>query len=390
MSDKPNIVEDNGEFKLSEESKKTIEDLRSEVESQKSCITRYSIETIALVGAIWGLVIQFGGIRTAFFFCNAILVFMLMVVIRIANHKYATINRNLGYQLHLNRLKDYASVGNPKWAKKMMAVDWEEAMCAWRFVQPAIFEKVYGNSDVGFYQAFRPYTRNPDQCRPDLYYWYETEALIADKGSYHQGKYLHNIHRFLNTVALFSLLVTWIFLLYQVIELIFTSLNIPGAVLTLRILQLAGIAAVSFLITYYCWSQIRRQNGYREILEGGLLSIQSCAVVWRVVVTCHILGSSWALSQKNQDGTNCGSYRYYTTYTSAMGVDFAGKSFNDPHNWLSQWEQCFDKPEFLAKIGEKLRNAKPQGFDRKHLKAGITVSVRNTMPKFIHVIKKQG
>jgi len=42
------------------------------------------------------------------------------------NHKYSTVNRNLGYELHLYRLKDYAKIGNAKWAEKMLHIGWRK------------------------------------------------------------------------------------------------------------------------------------------------------------------------------------------------------------------------------------------------------------------------
>src|ERR1041385_3172482 len=92
-----------------------IADLRKEVDEQKECITKYTFQALAFVSGVWGLVFNAGGVGLPFYFCNALLIFTLLAVARMANHKYSTMNRNLGYELHLNRLKDYAGGGKHEW-----------------------------------------------------------------------------------------------------------------------------------------------------------------------------------------------------------------------------------------------------------------------------------
>ncbi|HWC61486.1 MAG TPA: hypothetical protein VHC44_17470, partial [Verrucomicrobiae bacterium] len=354
-----------------------ISAIREEVASQKECLTRYCIQGIAFVGIVWGLVFKLDGFGWPFYFCNTLLIFLLLVIVRMANHKYSTINRNLGYELHLNRLKDYAGVGNPDWARKMMDVNWEEAMCAWRFVQPSIFEKIYQSSDKGFDDSLRPYIRKDEQCQPELYYWYETNALMPEGGSYHQGRYLHNIHRFLNTVGGFSLITMASFLAYKFLR--FCVAAPSGYDFYFGLSKFAFVAVMFGGISYYYCSQVRRQTGIREILEGGILSIQSCAVVWRIVVTCHILGSLYPLS-KNK------GYYHYTTYTSALGLNFIGEYFNQPHDWLSKWETLYGTPELRKALHDLLHEVKPRPFKLDYLQAAKTVSITEFLRKFFRLI----
>lgn len=343
--------EDPEGFRRNGEIDKVIDNLRSEVATQKECITRYTIHSMAFVSVVWGLVFKLNGFGLPFYFCDAVLVFMLIAVARIANHKYATINRNLGYELHFSRIKDYIQIGSKELANAMLSTGWEEAMCAWRFVQPTLYEKVYEVPKHRYFKIFFRDRLKPDQRSPNLYYWYDTYELIAPGAIYHQGRYLRNIHLFLHSLSAFSIAVMWCFLGYQIASFAFHAITGQVAVnwvfVTFKAIQFAGIALVASIITFVLITQMLRQIRYRKILEGEFLSIQSCAVVWRIVVTCHLLGSAWALKQHK-------GYRYYTTYTSALAVKFAENNFNQPNIWLSEWEGCYGSEVMYEKLKELL------------------------------------
>jgi hypothetical protein len=56
-------------------------------------------------------------------------------------HKYATSNRLLGYELHLQCTAHYLS---PDESHELFEnVGWEEAMRAWRVVQPTLWHTIY-------------------------------------------------------------------------------------------------------------------------------------------------------------------------------------------------------------------------------------------------------
>ena len=111
-----------------------ISNLRAEAGSQKACITQYSLQAIGLAAVAWGIVLKIdrkGDLyeNVPIYLCGTIIVFMFLVIVRMANHKYSTVNRNLGYELHLCRLKDYSRLGNDKewvrkeWVEKMLKVN---------------------------------------------------------------------------------------------------------------------------------------------------------------------------------------------------------------------------------------------------------------------------
>lgn len=123
-----------------------IRDLRSEVNSLKACVAQYSLQAVGFSAVVWGLFFKPELRSTAVVFaCGAIVTALLLLVAQMANHKYRTINRNLAYELHLYRLKDYAAATtqHPTWTQRMLDVGWEEGMCAWRIVQPTISDALY-------------------------------------------------------------------------------------------------------------------------------------------------------------------------------------------------------------------------------------------------------
>jgi hypothetical protein len=338
-----------------------ISDLRAEAADQKECVTRYFFQAVAVTGAIWTFMFNFNDQERGIFLylSGAIVVFMLLSVVRMANHKYTTINRNLGYELHLNRLKDYAQIGNERLRKKMLEIGWEEAMCAWRVAQTTMFEELYGSTIFLIPHTVRRKHRGKD------YRWYDTHDLLRkvkktcqkrrwlhrllekmkriEGPTYHPGNYLRNIHWFLHALGGFSIFIMVYFYVLDVGKkpLIFDTLSSEEQI------RISVSGTIILVITLYFLTQIHRQASLRRILQSELLSIQSCAVVWRVVVVCQLLASSYAIRFQK-------SYRYYTIYTASLALHF-NERFDEPHEWLNEWEGCFGSEEMFA----KLRNVLP-------------------------------
>lgn len=331
---------------------KILADLRSEVATQKACITQYALQGLAFAGVMWGLALRkdLMGDGLGIYLCGSLVVFTLLVVLRMANHKYATVNRNLGYELHLHRIKDYARMGNMAWALKMLEVGWEEAMCAWRVVQPTLFEHPYEESRNPFQPHRARFGHRPEDQK---YRWYDTRSLIGPEpggdsaasgavyqqpsagASYHPGNYLRNVQWFLHAVAGLSIGLMLYFYYLQVAP--HYNPTVPaiqgtagGGVLNQVVVPMLMILGISM----YWVTQWARHRSFRKLLESEFLSIQTCAVVWRVVVTCHILSSSFALRRHR-------SYKYYTRYTGGLALDF-NRRFYCPHDWLRDWEDIVD------------------------------------------------
>src|ERR1041384_5747122 len=313
-----------------------IDALRKEAELQKECITRYVFQVMVFSAAIWSFLFNFhfNSRSPNLYMGGTLLVFILMNVMRMANHKYHTVNRNLGYELHLSRIRDYAMIGNPLWADKLMEIGWEEAMCAWRVVQATIFVNLYHKAE----NFLMPHRLRREHRKKGLYRWYNTQRLLKVRqkshkaslddmlnATYHAGKYLRNIQLFLITMSIFSLTV----MIYC-----YNQSSIPPASGQLEqrlpFVDERLITTLLIVITCYTATQFIRHTSFRRILEHQLLSIQSCAVVWRVVATCHLIAVTRALNRRK-------SYQYYTVYCEILALDFT-KSFYEPHEWMKRWE----------------------------------------------------
>ncbi len=296
--------------------------------------------------------------------CCSLVAFMAFFVSRMANHKYHTVNRNLGYELHLYRIKDYfRSEPSGEWAARMLDVGWEEAMCTARVVQSTLFNYIYTDNNIrpvkwfswpwwrDFHwintQWFKPFRlveeHNPKNYKESakIYTWYDTKKLIGSESNYHPGNYLRNIHMILHAIGGFSVILVWAFYVYSV------YLVLPDFGRSfLKILYLTEFGGFNLLFTLFFISQVRRHNSFRDILESSILSIQSSAVVWRIVTTCHILGKECAF-YKN------GSYMSYTRYTYGLAKE-ATNNFYRIHKWLAEWVECCEEKEKMERQFDQL------------------------------------
>jgi hypothetical protein len=355
---------------------RTIEDItrdiRAEATTQKECITRYTFQAMILTGALWAFAFKFDSGPNALVFtacgmvCCTLVSLVMFMISRMANHKYHTVNRNLGYELHLHRLKDYfLKEHSEKWSAMMLDIGWEEAMCAARIVQATIFNSLYTDQVIRLprsvsYRALldlhwlRPYRLKPEHNSASyseteldgkvIYTWYDTHKLIGNDYDYHPGSYLRNIHVILHSVGLLSVGLTWGFYSWA------WHIDHPNPWDFLSVkhaLSLKGGYFIFFglfnlMFTVFFITQARRQRSFRQILQSGLLSIQSSAVVWRIVCTCHILGKECAF-YKNK------SYMSYTRYTHDLACE-AVKNFYRIHQWLADLEECHEN---TSKLNQK-------------------------------------
>jgi hypothetical protein len=324
-----------------------IRDLRAEVSALKACVAQYSLQAVGFSAVVWGLFFK-PELRSTpvVFACGAIVTALLLLVAQMANHKYRTINRNLAYELHLYRLKDYAAATthDPTWTQRMLDVGWEEGMCAWRIVQPTISDALYrayaynthlSNWLASFTDKHRwtrtirtlfPIGRTP-LARGMKYPWYSTSRLIENQGaSYFPGAYLRNVQSVLYAVVLLSLGLMWCF------ELAIVRSR-PGAhgVCTPDAFKMLALAALSAV----------HQVFSRKILECELESIQSSAVVWRIVITCHVLAAVRAIGKYD-------SYQYYTKNLARLCKAFTRpENIDNPHEWLRRWHRIPDVESLL-------------------------------------------
>lgn len=291
---------------LSDNEKNLILQLREEAKSVKECYTKFSFQAFAITIAVFGLVCKFqkDDPLIAFAFIPSILI--ILVVNRIGTFKYETANRNFGYDLHLYRtlhLKDSPPEG---WQAYMREIGWEEAMKAWRVVQVTIFKYLY-KKDIFGSNILK------EEHKERGYLWFEPNTLIISGTNYHAGSYLKMMNGFLLFIANISIIPMFI-ATYQ-LYLSDSDMWILAIVISLIILSLTIKEVINF-------------KHRRKILESGLLSIHSCAIVWQVVVVSHYR----TIDRISRNPTNIG-FRDYTKYLSEEAKNLTENIF-DIHIWV--------------------------------------------------------
>ena len=134
-------------------------DIRKEAWELKDCCTRYAFQGITLLTTAYAIIgrLIFTSINVGF--VGAILAVLCLVLISLITYKYGSSNRVYGYLLHIQRsnpsksnLTDEFSLSPPKseygWGPWMRFIGWEEALRAWRVVQPTVYfaEKLLGGT----------------------------------------------------------------------------------------------------------------------------------------------------------------------------------------------------------------------------------------------------
>lgn len=123
-----------------------LEQIREEVRDVKGCFTNFTFQGAALAAVAAGFILSGLKDNQWLSLAAAPVIFVLMLVCRVGIFKYTTANRNLGYELHLDRLKAYERLGDPAITarvERLRIIGWEEALRAWRVVQASVFAQLY-------------------------------------------------------------------------------------------------------------------------------------------------------------------------------------------------------------------------------------------------------
>lgn len=304
--------------------------LRGEAATVKDCFTRFSFQALAIGAAALGVELRYMWEVPESTLLAFAVVPMLDGVCRIGSFKYATANRLLGFELHLTRTLEQEERG--RWESQMRVVDWEEAMRAWRVVQASVFNEIYrtpSNCPRGVLSAVVHWCW---QLRPWPLYrhsgcWFEPESLVAgdrkSEGSgrrplvatYHAGSYLSRMFSLLTAMELICVMpAVVVFLVAVWAPGLWDDL---GAAREPWLVANVGGGVLVALLTWMLYS-MRLQGRRREIVEGGLLSIHSCAVMWQVVLIVH-----WLAKRGGPGGSP--SYRGYTTRLGAESLALVGR-----------------------------------------------------------------
>jgi hypothetical protein len=309
--------------------------LRAEASEVKQCFTNFSFQAISLsltvLAATFGLTDSFP---------NAVYaplpaIGLLMATCRLGVFKYATANRNLGYELHLARtthIEAHPHIST-RWRPEMRQIDWEEAVRAWRVVQPTLFRVIYltpqtdrlalrlirwklGSLNFFHYGLYRFTGKTREvidafkkgNSTHNEYPWFLPTVLVKgtpesyseDSAVYYAGSYLNGM--------LSTLVATQVLMLVPLGIAFFEVHSLYDLALGVALL-----AAIS--------SRALRIKRRRIILEDELLSIHSCSIVWEVVVVCHYLAIEKGLE-------------HYTERLAFYATEVSKNAFSI-HQWLN-------------------------------------------------------
>lgn len=325
-----------------------LQHLRDEARSVRSCFTQYAFQGIAFAAAVLGAeLVALQSVPLASL-ASIPLIFLLLRISRLGLHKFATANRQYGYQLHLERTADHVwqfpNDGQVHWTNDMRNLGWEEALRAWRIVQPKIFKAVYVTPEQPkpLIDDFRPsYYRIKDDVEgeasrhlqanevgPDEmhdggggpYPWFLPERLAEHaQGAYHGGSYLKTV--------LFALLALQYFAVVPMLVaamLLLGSDQLFGMIFN-RVTAILLIAIMVLVIIGIALHNEQVQNR-RRILETGLLSIHSCAIIWQAIAVAHYR----AISQANAPPY----WRYTTRLVEESNHLVQDNRFFSIHTWV--------------------------------------------------------
>lgn len=262
--------------------------LRVEADELKECFTRFSFQAIAFSALVFSLLGKKDTPDSAVAVASAFVVTMLLAVARIGTYKYGNANVVLGYELHLERTLNLTDTKDG-WKSYMRSIGWEEARRAWRIIQPTIFQSLY------YYHPLMPNLLRWHHRKTDLQYrWFEPSTLVATAktgASYHPGGYLRLMLTMLHVLAALATLPSWI--------KGFQHLSTKPIIGCIYLLLSTGLLV--FVL-------FRALQDYPRLwlLEDGLLSIHSCAVMWQAVVLGH-----YRSLDKIKQGQGVG-YEHYT------------------------------------------------------------------------------
>ena len=306
--------------------------LRDEAYNVKECFTQFSFQSLAISGAVIGLIIKFQNGCQIVSLSTLSITILLMLVAKIGNHKYNTANRNLGFILYMERMDSLFNRGarlEEERYSDLDSVPWEEAMRAWRIVQATVFTKVYT------VDRLRPNTRKiecSNDCKIDNNpycseeeYWFEPTSIIRKLGKpsaiYYAGGYLEAVQIILFCMAFTSVLPLLISTVQYFREGNFIAFF---AFMLLLIITIATIL----------W-RILRLNARRKILESGLLSIHSCGILWEAVMIAHKKAIEETIVDNSALNSQNHLYVSYTRKLSQIALELAGQICNI-HNWIEQ------------------------------------------------------
>ncbi len=286
--------------------------LREESRDLKNCFTQFSFQAITFCSIALGVLTKYQTNHPYLGYSGILIVFITLSVGRIGIYKYSNSNRINGYELFLDRIKILENDKN--WDKDYKKIGWEEALRAWRSVQPTIFQYYYevGHGKINILK----YEHNNLK-----YKWFEPKTLHKKGTVYYTGSYLKTMLSILNITAILGIVAMLVMILqfYQEKSYYHLCFSI--------------LSTLIVIVTFFKKSKQLKQR--RILLQEGILSIHSCAIMWQLVVIAHHKAIEM-LSIKNKNTQIICSLHGYTENLSLVTLDLREhlkKEGASPHNW---------------------------------------------------------
>lgn len=372
---------------LSESEQRLIERLRKEAVDVKDCFARYSLQAIAFVTPILGLVVtlQTNNKLPLIGLASIPIILLMLTICRIGIHKYTTANRLNGFELHLHRLDSVPENMRSPWDAKARTMSWEEGMRAWRVVQTTMYETLYiprrwlphklrceeskkppmwyelhklvGNAVCCMrrylrilmdnlyavitraYDAYLVWSKKKPPQKAEVLKkketpkWYEPKTLIGG-AVYYSGGYIRTLLKVLYAVIAFAYLCL-------VGAAVAAGRNDPP----FNWWIVWGIRIITVIIG--CWGLIamRRLQSFVISLEDGIFSIHSCAVMWHAVAVAHVQALQNVFTRHGRLGL-----KGYHEELGRLACDLAAKPL-ELHKWIYRDDKAASPGHLAASAG---------------------------------------
>jgi len=303
----------------------------------KDCFTKFSFQALVFSSAALAVIgkLQFEQPWIALAVLAVLL--LLRAVSRIGIYKFQSANRVNGYELHLYRSR-YLAESDFGWNHHMREIGWEEAMRAWRVIQPTVFNALYQKGRF-FGTKMR---KDVEPTESDYGSWWRPESLLGGEDArYYMGSYVRRIFRVIHVIA-FACLAT---LAFMVGQLAFRAIEVgaspadgesrmsgqvPEVIQALLSPQAQVVYGIVVLIvaTAYVAMIVLDNRSKTTLLADEILSIHACAVLWEAVVVAHYRALSHVLFEKENK-----TLRGYTRELARQAKSLADDP-SDIQNWI--------------------------------------------------------
>ncbi len=330
--------------------------LRQEAYAVRDCFTTYSVQTTIAVG---GALIAIAKFQVEVPYVGLMSIFPILLVFHVAGmgiHKYGTSNRLLAYELHLQRTSHDIDIDPCH--QMMKIVGWEEAMRAWRVVEPNIWRTIYW--PIGrIRRKFRRITIWPGNmekiAKSSSKFWFDQIKSFDEHGvNYSAGGYLETISTIFASAILACLTLSyiavsqlWFYLFYSLPEGM-TGLLPPDYMVSVpermkgllpsdyRVFLSINIIVTAslFVVTTLSIARWRNIKSRITVLETGLSSIHSGGILWEAIILAHLraLQDRGFFDITNDSGL---SMHGYTRNIAKYAQEIADQCF-DIHRWIEE------------------------------------------------------